>query len=84
MNNDTRETLPANGSFYELVMTLFQQKQHAAMLYEDNGVTRANGFIIDVFEKDGKHWLRMEDKLEIEIGKIHAINGLFSSDYSTC
>lgn len=84
MNNDTRETLPAKGSFYEIVMKLFQQKQHAAMLYEDGGVTRANGFITDVFEKDGKHWLRMEDKLEIEISKIYAINGLFSSDYSEC
>ena len=51
MNNDTRETLPAKGNFYELVMTLFQEKQPAAMLYEDGGVTRANGFITDVFEK---------------------------------
>lgn len=84
MNNDTRETLPAKGNFYELVMTLFQQKQHAAMLYEDGGVTRANGLITDVYEKEGKHWLRLDDKLEIEINKIYAINGLFSSDYSEC
>ena len=84
MNNDTRETLPAKGSFYEIVMKLFQQKQHAAMLYDDNGATRANGFITDVFEKDGKQWLRMDDQLDIEISKIHAINGLFASDYSEC
>jgi hypothetical protein len=54
------------------------------MLYEDSGVTRANGFITDVFEKEGKHWLRLDDKQEIEISKIYAINGLFSSDYSEC
>lgn len=35
MNTDTRETLPAKGSFYEQVVTLFQNKQKAAMLYED-------------------------------------------------
>ena len=84
MNKDIRETLPAKGSFYEVVMGLFQQNQHAAMLYEDGGVTRANGFITNVFEKDGKHWLRLDDKLDIEIEKIYAINGLFSSDYSEC
>ena len=84
MNTDSRETLPAKGSFYETVMALFQQKQHAAMLYEDSGVTRANGFITAVFEKEGKHWLRVDDKLEIAIDRIYAINGVFSSDYSEC
>jgi len=84
MNTDTRETLPAKGSFYEQVVTLFQNQQKAAMLYEDGGVTRANGLITNVFEKDGKQWLRLDDKLDIEIGKIYAINGLFASDYSEC
>lgn len=84
MNKDTRETLPAKGNFYEMVMTLFHEKQEAAILYEDNGVTRANGLITAVFEKDGKHWLRLDDGLEIAIDTIYAINGTFSSDYSEC
>jgi hypothetical protein len=84
MNTDTRETLPAKGNFHEQVVTLFQNKQKAAMLYEDGGVTRANGLITNVFEKVGKQWLRLDDKLDIEIGKIYAINGLFASDYSEC
>ncbi|WP_276480872.1 hypothetical protein [Paraflavitalea pollutisoli] len=84
MNNDTRETLPANGSFYELVMTRFHQKQKAALLYEDGGVTRANGFITAVLERDGKQWLRLDDKLEIAVDRLYAVNGTFSSDYSEC
>lgn len=84
MNTDTRETLPANGNFYDLVMTLFQQKQKAALLYEDGGVTRGNGFITAVFEKDGRHWLRLDDKLDIPVDKLYAVNGTFSSDYSEC
>jgi len=84
MNTDTRETLPNKGNFRELVMTLFRQKHKAAMLYEDNGVTRANGFITAVFEKDGKQWLRLDKSLEIEIGKLYALNGVFASDYSEC
>lgn len=84
MNNDTRETIPTGGSFYDLVVALFQQKQKAAILYEDGGVTRANGFITGVFEKEGKHWLRLDDQLEIAVDKLYAINGTFSSDYSEC
>jgi len=84
MNNDTRETLPAKGNFSELVMALFQQKQKAALLYEDNGVTRGNGFITAVFEKEGKQWIRLNDETDIATESIYAINGLFSSDYSEC
>ncbi len=84
MNKDIRETLPPKGSFYELVMQLFNAKQKAAMLYDDNGVTRANGFITAVFERNGKKFLKLDDQLEIDIAKIQAINGLFASDYSEC
>lgn len=84
MNNDARETLPANGSFYDLVMTLFQQKQQAALLYEDSGMPRANGLITDFFERDGRHWLRLDDQLEIAVDALYAVNGIFSSDYSAC
>lgn len=84
MSPDTRQTLPEKASFYETVVKLFQEKQKAAMLYEDNGVTRGNGFITAVFEKDGQQWLRLNDEIDIEIKKIYAINGLFASDYSEC
>lgn len=84
MNTDTRETLPVKGNFQELVTTLFQQKQKVALLYEDSGVTRGNGFITAVYEKDGKHWLQLNAELEIAIEKLYAVNGLFSSDYSEC
>ncbi len=84
MNTDSRDTLPEKGSFYDTVVALFQQKQKAAMLYEDNCVTRGNRFITAVFEKDGQQWLRLNDEIDIEIKKIYAINGLFASDYSEC
>lgn len=84
MNNDTRETLPAIGTFYELALTLYQQKQKAALLYEDNGVTRGNGFITAVWEKEGKKWIRLNDETEIAVQCIYALNGIFASDYSEC
>jgi hypothetical protein len=83
-NNDVRPTIPVKGSFYETVKELFEKKQKIAALYDDNGVTRANGMITALFDKDGVQWIRMEDGTEIRIDKLHAVNGIFSSDYSTC
>jgi hypothetical protein len=84
MTNDTRETLPVNGSFYEMVMDLFLKKQKAGILYEDNGVTRANGMITAVFDKNEKKWMRFDSGLEVQIDTLYAVNGIFSSDYSEC
>ncbi|SFW79234.1 hypothetical protein [Chitinophaga sancti] len=71
-------------SFYPLIMELFEKKEKAAILYDDNGPTRAGGIIESVFEKEGTHWLRLEDGTEIQVDKLQAVNGNFSSDFSTC
>lgn len=84
MTNDTRTTIPRGSSFYAIVKELFDSKQKAGILYEDNGVTRANGYITALFEKEGKPWMKLNDDLEIPIDKLYAVNGIFSSDYSEC
>ena len=71
-------------SFYPLIRELFEKKEKASILYDDNGPTRAGGFIESIFEKDGKHWLRLDDQTEIQIDQLQAVNGNFSSDFSTC
>jgi len=84
MNTDTRKTLPVNGNFYQLVVETFEQQVTAGILYEDNGVTRANGIITAVFEKDGRHWMQLDNLLDIPINSLYALNGVFASDYSEC
>ncbi len=84
MTNDTRQTISKGDNFYRLVKELFDNKQKAAILYEDNGATRANGMITDMFEKEGRHWMKLNDEIEIAIDKLYAVNGTFSSDYSEC
>ena len=84
MENDTRETIPASGSFYEQVKGLFEKKQKIAALYDDNGLTRANGLITALFEKEDGQWMKLDDGTEIRIDKLQAVNGVFSSDFSTC
>ncbi len=84
MDKDIRDTNPVNGSFYNQVFDLFTNKTPAAVLYEDNGVTRGNGLITAMFEKDGFQWMRLGDETDIRIDKLYAVNGKFSSDYSEC
>ncbi|MGN7723326.1 hypothetical protein [Chitinophaga sp. 22620] len=84
---DTRQTLPPKGSFQGILEELFRNKQEAGILYEDNGVTRANGLITSLYEKDGKQWMQLdakEGKIDISIDKLYAVNGTFTSDYSEC
>lgn len=81
---DNRQTIDVNGSFYQQVKELFEKKQKIAVLYDDNGTTRANGMIASMFEKDGVQWMKLDDGTEIPIDKLQAVNGVFSSDYSTC
>lgn len=71
-------------SFYPIIVELFEKKEKASILYDDNGPTRAGGIIESVFEKEGKHWLRLEDQTEISVDTLQAVNGNFSSDFSTC
>ena len=84
---DTRQTLPPKGSFQGILEELFRNKQEAGILYEDNGVTRANGLITSLYDKDGKQWMQLdakEGKIDISIDKLYAVNGTFTSDYSEC
>jgi hypothetical protein len=81
---DTRETIPTGGSFYPLILELYQQQKNASVLYEDNGVTRANGLITELFEKESRQFMRLLDGTEVPIDKLYAVNGTFSADYSEC
>lgn len=84
MNHDIRETIPPGAGFFNTVNQLFINKQKAALLYDDNGLTRGNGIIEAVYERDGRSYLRLDNGTEVRIDSIQAVNGLFASDYSEC
>lgn len=81
---DKRETMAVNETFDVLVQQLFEQQQKAGILYEDNGVTRANGMITAVYEKEGENWMQLNNELDIPVKALYAVNGVFSSGYSEC
>lgn len=82
--SDTRETIGVNDTFNQMVRELFESKTVASILYENNGVTRANGLITELVERDGKLVLTLEDGTTIDTTTLHAVNGTFSADYSEC
>jgi hypothetical protein len=81
---DTRTTIPTGGSFYNLLLELYNQQKNTSVLYDDNGITRANGLITEMFEKEGKQWIRLSDGAEIRVDTLQAVNGTFSADYTEC
>ncbi|HUC82840.1 MAG TPA: hypothetical protein VMR70_18165 [Flavisolibacter sp.] len=84
MTSDTRETLPVKGSFYQKIKTLFEQQLRAAIMYENNGVTRAEGLVTKLYEEEGFTWMTIDQDITIRLDQLYAVNGIFSSDYSEC
>jgi hypothetical protein len=83
MNGDIRETLPEKGNFYEIILSLYQKRGLANILYDDNGLTRAKGYIKYLNENEFPY-LILDNEVQINIISIVAVNGIFASDYSEC
>jgi len=84
MNTDTRQTIPDGAGFFDQLATLLESKGTAGLLYEDSGVTRANGIITRLYKEDGRDWLELNGEQKIAVDTIYALNGIFRSDYSEC
>lgn len=82
MSEDVRQTISPGGSFHGLLVTLYRNGGEVHLLYDENGITRANGKIRSM-DAD-QLFLEMEDGTRIMIASIVAVNGLFASDYSEC
>jgi len=81
---DQRQTNPVNGNFYQQLKDCHEKKQQVAILYEDGGVTRLQGQVTGLFEKDNIIWIEFNGTLDIRIDALYAVNGIFSSDYTEC
>jgi hypothetical protein len=84
MPGDTRLTIPSGGSFEGFLKTLHQLGEEVHLLYDDHGITRANGKIKSIFNDNNGAFLEMEDGKRIQIENIVAVNGVFAGDYSEC
>ncbi|MEX6686360.1 hypothetical protein QTN47_02585 [Danxiaibacter flavus] len=81
---DRRSTLGQNGSFLQILTVCFNEKQRADLLFDDNGLTRASGYIRLINGTANAPYLEMEDGQKISIRSIVAVNGTFSDNYCEC
>jgi hypothetical protein len=83
---DQRATFESLSQLLLIVTDLFVQKQNASFLVDINGLTRIEGKISFIKrEKDvSKTTITIDNRSEITINQIVAVNGLFHSDYSEC
>ena len=84
MKEDVRETLSAAENFYNLILSVYEKKEPANILYDDNGITRASGNIIELSEENKSKYLTLDNGTRIHINSIVAVNGTFAPDYSEC
>ena len=83
---DKRQTFINSYELFSFVQQIFQQKQHAALLIDKEGLTRIEGTITCINQHDdvNKTKIVIDDSFPVLIKEIIGINGLFRSDYSEC
>jgi hypothetical protein len=81
---DCRITLQNNESFLGLLSQCRQGHEKVAMLLDDGGLSRAEGFIKTINTNVPSPYIEMESGQKIEIATISAVNGIFASGYSEC
>ena len=84
MKEDVREILPVKANFFDTIKSLYEKRETVHILYDDNGITRANGLIEEVSEQDDSTYFVLDDGTDIYIQTVIAVNGIFSADYSEC
>jgi len=81
---DRRKTLEKNETFLEMLTVCMKEKQKVAMLLDDHGLDRAEGWIKAIHPRETPACLELESGQKIEIGSVVAVNGVFSDSYSEC
>ncbi|MCU7549145.1 hypothetical protein OCK74_08465 [Chitinophagaceae bacterium LB-8] len=81
---DSRKTLVVTETFRQILLELHEAKEKASLLYDDDGLTRADDFIQE-YKADGDNsYILLENGQKILINRVIAVNGTFLSQYSEC
>lgn len=81
---DMRQTIVDRQAFGKMLQELKDNQQKASLLYEQQGIERAEGFITKLAFTAGGGTVTLHTGLTVNINAIVAINGSFLSDYSEC
>ena len=81
---DSRQTLVVHATFEQMLNELKENKQPAALLFDEEGLTRHEGTVTQLREETGEMYVDLSDGKSIPLKAIVAVNGIFLSDYSEC
>jgi hypothetical protein len=81
---DSRATLNNNDSFIAILFNCLEQKRKVAMLLDNNGLVRTEGFIKSITAEATQPYIEMESGLKIVVSTIAAVNGIFVASYRGC
>lgn len=81
---DCRDTLTQGDSFKAILHNCATTEQKIAMLLDENGLTRAEGFIQSMELDIVTPYIELTNGRKINCSSIVAINGIFLDDYSQC
>ncbi len=81
---DTRKTLNKDETFLELLQVLYHAREKVSMIIDENGMTRAEGFIKEINAAGEPPFVLLGNGKTISLKSIIAVNGTFLPDYSEC
>lgn len=81
---DSRTTLPVNKTFSDMLQQCMQNNNKAAMLLDDHGLVRVEGFIHKIELNSERPYLELDSGIKIILQTIIAVNGIFLNNYSEC
>ena len=81
---DQRITLKKNEKFDALLQQIKSANESARLLYDDNGMERAEGMIKELNLQAEKPFILLDNNHKIIIENILGVNGMFKDDYTEC
>jgi len=83
---DRRSTFKNYEQLFSIFSSIQQQQQPASLLIDEDGLTRAEGKITHIEQSDdvAESTITIDNKQQITLKQVIAVNGLFRDDYSEC
>lgn len=81
---DCRLTLERGNNFIAILRNCADTGKKVALLVDENGLDRAEGFIKSMKTDTDHPYIEMENGRQIKCSTIVAVNGVFLDNYSEC
>ncbi len=81
---DSRHTLQTNETFLAMLTESFATGQKLALLIEEEGITRTEGYITALNKESANPYFVLNGDQTILVSQVIAVNGVFRPEYGEC